>query len=136
MFMRLTSLRYHAVASRFAMAAFAAPLVSSAPVYALPEAEVITRIDSILMLMSVDAEGKPRAFKATVDGRQVNAYLAAVSVAAAEDIAAGRRFSLPKEEISSLRFAPVSLARFNEVLAPLLKSNSSDIGVIHLIRIR
>ena len=130
MFMRLTSLRYHAVASRFAMAAFAAPLVSSAPVYALPEAEVITRIDSILMLMSVDAEGKPRAFKATVDGRQVNAYLAAVSVAAAEDIAAGRRFSLPKEEISSLRFAPVSLARFNEVLAPLLKSNPSDIGVI------
>ena len=127
---RLTSLRNRAVASVFAAAAFAAPLVSWAPVHALPEAEVVARIDSILMLMSVDAEGKPRAFKATVDGRQVNAYLAAVSVAAAEDITAGRRFSLPKEEISSLRFSPVSLAKFNELLAPLLKNKPSDIGVI------
>lgn len=128
--MRLTSFRHRAVASRFAMAAFAAPLVSWAPVHALPEAEVITRIDSILMLMSVDAQGKPRAFKATVDGRQVNAYLAAISVAAAEEITAGRRFSLSKEEVSALRFAPVSLAKYNELLAPLLKSQPSDIGVI------
>lgn len=128
--MRLTSFRHRAVASVFAVAAFAAPLVSWAPVHALPEAEVITRIDSILMLMSVDAQGKPRAFKATVDGRQVNAYFAAISVAAAQDMTTGQRFSLSKEEASSLRFAPVSFAKFNELLGPLLKNQPSDIGVI------
>ncbi len=92
--MHLTSLRNRAVALAFATAALAAPLVSWSPVHALPEAEVITRMDSILMLMSVDAQGKPRALRATVDGKQVNAYFAAISVAAAQDMTTGQRFSL------------------------------------------
>ena len=126
----LTSLRNRAAALVFGSAALAAPLVSWSPVHALPEAEMISRVDSILMLMSVDGQGKPLALKATVDGRQVNAYFAAISVAAAEDMTTGQRFSLSMEEASSLRFAPVSFAKFNELLGTLLKSRPSDIGVI------
>ena len=110
-------------------AALAVPLIPHIA-QALPEAEVTTKIDSILMLMSVDSQGKPRAVQATVDGKQVRAYLAAMSVAAAEEITAGKRFAVPKTEASSLRFAPVSLAKFNQLLAPLLKTNPKDVGVI------
>ena len=119
-----------AVTFLFAATTISTPLVSWTPVHALPEAEVITRMDSILMLMSVDAQGKPRALKATVDGKQLNIYFAAISVAAAGELTTGKRFSLSKEEVSSLRFAPVSLTKFNDLLSPLLKSNPGDIGVI------
>jgi len=128
--MRFTHLLKPLLPAVFAASALTAPLVLSSPARALPEAEVITKIDTILVLMSVDGQGKPRAVKATVDGKQMNAYLAAISVAAAEEIAVGKRFSLSKEDASTLRFTPVSLAKFNQLLEPLLKVSPSDVGVI------
>lgn len=100
------------------------------PASALPEAEVSTKLDTILLLMAVGENGQPRAVKATVDGRNVNAYLAAVSIAAAEEITAGKRYGVDPGTARGLRFAPVSLARFNLLLAPLLKTNPRDLGVI------
>jgi hypothetical protein len=105
------------------------PLLQSAA-RALPEAEVSTKLDSILMLMAVDTQGSPRAIKATVDGKAANAYLAAMSVAAAEEITAGKRYSVSKQVAATLRFAPVSLAKFYQLLKPLLEKNPKDVGVI------
>jgi hypothetical protein len=97
---------------------------------ALPEAEVSAKLDTILMLMAVDDKGQPRPVKATIDGRSVKAYLAALSITAAEEITAGKRYGLNSKDAASLRFAPISLARFNQLLAPLLQKNPNDLGVI------
>ena len=97
---------------------------------ALPEAEVGAKLDTILLLMAVDDNGQPRAVNTTVDGRAVKAYLAAISIAGAEEITAGKLYGLSKPVASGLRFAPVSLARFNQLLAPLLQKNPNDLGVI------
>ena len=101
-----------------------------APASALPEPEVSAKLDTILLLMAVGDNGQPRAVRATVDGRSVDAYLAAISIAAAEAITAGQRFGLDAATAKGLRFAPVSLARFTMVLAPLLKANPKRVGVI------
>lgn len=98
--------------------------------HALPEAEVTTKLDSILMLMTVDGQGKPLAVPATIDGQAANAYLAAMSIAAAEEITAGKRYGVTKQAASSLRFAPVSLAKYYQLLEPLLQKNPKDLGVI------
>ena len=101
-----------------------------APARALPEAEVSAKLDTILLLMAVNDKGQPRPVPAKVDGRTVNAYLAAISIAAAEEITAGKRYGLDASTAKGLRFAPVSLARFNLLLAPLLKAKPKDLGVI------
>lgn len=124
----ITKLPIQAKGAFFAFS-IALPLIPLAA-YALPESEVTIKIDSILMLMSVDGQGKPRAVQANVDGKQVAAYLAAMSVPAAEEITAGKRFAVTKQEASSLRFAPVSLAKFYQLLEPLIKNNPKDVGVI------
>jgi hypothetical protein len=97
---------------------------------AIPESEVSAKLDTILMLMAVDDQGKPRAVQATIDGRSVSAYLAAISIPAAEAINAGQRYGIKPDVAKSLRFTPVSLARFNQILAPLLQQNPKDLGVI------
>jgi len=112
-----------------ASAALGVPLLP-APALALPEAEVATKLDSILMLIVVDAKGSPRAIKAKVDDKPANAYLAAMSIAAAEEITAGKRYGVAKPDAKSLRFAPVSLAKFYQLLGPLLQKNPKDLGVI------
>jgi len=101
-----------------------------APARALPDAEVSAKLDTVLLLMAVNDKGQPRAVPAKVDGRSVNAYFAAISIAAAEAITAGKRYGLEPSTAKGLRFAPVSLARFNLLLAPLLKANPKDLGVI------
>ena len=106
-----------------------APLLQEA-VLALPEAEVNAKLDSILMLMVVDAKGSPRAVQATVDNKAANAYLAAMSIAAAQEITAGKRYGVAQQEAKGLRFAPVSLAKFYQLLGPLLEKNPKDLGVI------
>ena len=97
---------------------------------ALPEAEVTNKLDTILMLMVVDDKGQPRALKLTVDGRVVTGYLGGMSISAADAIAAGKSYGLSSKEAASLRFAPVSLARFNLLLEPLLKAQPQDVAVI------
>ena len=97
---------------------------------ALPEAQVSAKLDTILMLMAVDDKGAPAAVKASIDGKTLDTYIAAISIAAAEEITAGKRYGLDPAVARKLRFAPVSLARFNVVLAPLLKANPKRVGVI------
>jgi len=97
---------------------------------ALPEAEVNAKLDTVLLLMTVNDKGQPKAVKAKVNGKVVNAYLGAISIAAAEEITAGKRYNLEPTTAKGLRFAPVSLARFNMLLAPLLKAKPNDLGVI------
>lgn len=97
---------------------------------ALTEAEVGAKLDTILMLMVVDDKGQPRALKLNVDGRSLNAYLGAMSISAADAITAGKSYGLSPQEAAALRFAPVSLARFNMLLEPLLKAEPQDVGVI------
>ena len=98
--------------------------------HALPEAQVSEKLDTILMLMAVDDKGAPAAVKATIDNKSADAYLAAISIAAAEEITAGKRYGLKPQVAKALRFAPVSLARFNQLLAPLLQANPKRVGVI------
>ncbi|MEY3930736.1 MAG: hypothetical protein RLZZ516_2446 [Cyanobacteriota bacterium] len=74
--------------------------------------------------------GNPRAVSAVVDNKPTNAYLAALSIAAAEEITAGKRYAVSKQDAASLRFAPVSLARYYQLLQPLLQRNPKDLGVI------
>lgn len=97
---------------------------------ALPEAEVTNKLDTILMLMVVDDKGQPRALKLNLDGRVVNGYLGGMSIRAADGIVAGQSYGLSSKEAASLRFAPVSLARFNLLLEPLLKAQPQDVAVI------
>jgi hypothetical protein len=97
---------------------------------ALPAAEVSAKLDTILMLMVVDDKGQPRGLKLNVDNHSVNGYLAALSISAAEMIMAGNRYGLDTATAKGLRFAPVSLARFNLLLEPLLKASPKDVGVI------
>lgn len=97
---------------------------------ALPESEVTNKLDTILMLMSVDGKGQPRAVKATVDGKQVDVYLGAMSISAAEEITAGKRYEVPKTEAKTLQFSPVSLAKFYQLLGALLEKNPKQIGAI------
>lgn len=111
-------------------AALMSALLVPAPVLALPEAEVNAKLDTILLLMAVNDKGQPRAVPSKIDGRSVNAYLAAISIAAAEEITAGKRYGLDPKLAKGLRFAPVSLARFNVLLGPLLKAKPKDLGVI------
>lgn len=111
-------------------AALMSALLVPAPVLALPEAEVSAKLDTILLLMAVNDKGQPRTVAAKIDGRSVNAYLAAISIAAAEEITAGKRYGLDPKVAKGLRFAPVSLARFNMLLGPLLKAKPKDLGVI------
>jgi hypothetical protein len=113
-----------------AMAAATIGTAAAPAAFALPEAEVSAKLDTILMLMAVDAKGAPMAVKATIDGKATDAYLAAISIAAAEEITAGKRYGLDAATAKGLRFAPVSLARFNVVLAPLLQANPTRVGVI------
>ena len=61
---------------------------------ALPEAKVSEKLDTILMLMAVNDKGLPVAVKASIDGKVTDAYLAAISIAAAEEITAGKRYGL------------------------------------------
>lgn len=105
-------------------------LLASVPARALPESEVSAKLDTILLLMSVDDKGQPKAVSATIDGRSVDAYLAAVSIAAAEQISGGKLYGIPPKAASTLRFSPVSLARFNQILSPLLQGKPSQVGVI------
>ena len=100
------------------------------PAEALPESEVSAKLDTILLLMAVDDQGKPRAVQATIDGNSVSAYLAAISIPAAEAINAGQRYGIQPDVAKSLRFTPVSLARFNQILAPLLQQSPKSLGVI------
>lgn len=100
------------------------------PALALPDGAVNAKLDTVLLLMAVDDQGQPRSMPVQVDGRSVNAYLAAMSIAAAEAITAGKRYGLKPEAAKALRFAPVSLARFNQLLAPLLQANPKRVGVI------
>lgn len=109
---------------------FGATAIAAPSSQALSESEVSAKLDSILLLMAVDDQGKPRAVTATIDGRRVSAYLAAISIPAAEAINAGQRYGIKPEVAKSLRFTPVSLARFNQILAPLLQQNPADLGVI------
>jgi len=97
---------------------------------ALPEAQVSEKLDTILMLMAVDNNGAPIAVKATIDNKPADVYLAAISIAGAEEITAGKRYGLKPQVAKALRFAPVSLARFNQILAPLLQANPKRLGVI------
>ena len=97
---------------------------------ALPEADVRAKLDTILLLMVVDEKGQPRPLKLNLDERSVNGYLGTISISAAEEITAGQRYGLSKEDAKSLRFTPVSLARFNQLLEPLLKAKPSEVGVI------
>lgn len=97
---------------------------------ALPEAQVSEKLDTILMLMAVDDKGAPATVKATIDNKGADAYLAAISIAAAEEITAGKRYGLKPAVAKALRFAPVSLARFNQLLSPLLQANPKRVGVI------
>lgn len=97
---------------------------------AMPEAEVNEKLDTILMLMAVDTKGAPAAVKATIDGKAAETYLAAISIAAAEDITAGKGYGVAPAVAKAMRFAPVSLARFNLLLAPLLQANPKRLGVI------
>lgn len=103
---------------------------SLVPALALPDGAVNAKLDTVLLLMAVDDQGQPRSMPVQVDGRSVNAYLAAMSIAAAEAITAGKRYGLKPEAAKALRFAPVSLARFNQLLAPLLQANPKRVGVI------
>lgn len=112
------------------LAAIIALSLQSSTVHALPQAEVINKTDSILMLMAVDSTGQPKSVNAKVDGKSVKTYLAAMSVAAAEEITQGKRYGVAKADASKLRFAPVSLAKFYQLLEPLLKKNPQDMGVI------
>jgi hypothetical protein len=102
------------------------PLASKA----LPEADVSKKLDSILMLMVVDAQGNPNPTLATVNGKSTTTYLAAMSVAAAEELVAGNRYELKKEDASTLRFSPVSLAKFYQLLEPLLQKYPARVGVV------
>ena len=110
----------------------ATALVGAVPAIALalPQAEVSAKLDTILMLMAVDDKGAPAAVKASIDGKALDTYLGAFSIAAAEEITAGNRYSLDPAVAKKLRFAPVSLARFNVLLATLLKANPKRVGVI------
>jgi hypothetical protein len=112
------------------LAGLAAATLAPPIAHALPEAQVSEKLDTILMLMAVDDKGAPAAVKATIDNKPADAYLAAISIAAAEEITAGKRYGLKPQEAKALRFAPVSLARFNQLLAPLLQANPQRLGVI------
>ena len=125
----MPSPRFQRAALLLAMAALA-PTLMPWSARALPDTEVEAKLDSVLMLMSVDQNGQPRAVTATINGQSVQAYLAAMSIAAAEEIQAGKRFAVAKEELPSLRFAPVSLSRFNQLLAPLLQKQPREVGAI------
>lgn len=125
----MPSPRFQRAALLLAMAALA-PALMPWSARALTDNEVEAKLDSVLMLMSVDQKGQPRAVTATINGQSVQAYLAAMSIAAAEEIQAGKRFAVAKEELPSLRFAPVSLSRFNQLLAPLLQKQPKEVGAI------
>lgn len=125
----MPSPRFQRAALLLAMAALA-PTLMPWSARALPDTEVEAKLDTVLMLMSVDQNGQPRAVNATINGQSVQAYLAAMSIAAAEEIQAGKRFAVAKEELPSLRFAPVSLSRFNQLLAPLLQKQPKEVGAI------
>jgi len=112
------------------LAGLAAATLAPPIVHALPEAQVSEKLDTILMLMAVDDKGAPAAVKATIDNKLADAYLAAISIAAAQEITAGKRYGLKPQVAKALRFAPVSLARFNQLLAPLLQANPKRLGVI------
>jgi len=112
------------------VAALASATLAPAVARALPEAQVSEKLDTILMLMAVDDKGAPTVVKATIDNKAADAYLAAISIAAAEEITAGKRYGLKPAAAKALRFAPVSLARFNQLLAPLLQANPKRVGVI------
>ncbi|MEY2644826.1 MAG: hypothetical protein RLZZ124_998 [Cyanobacteriota bacterium] len=117
------------VSGLLAMAALTA-LLPPAPARALPEAEVMAKLDSVLLLMAIDGQGQPKAMTANIDGKPVKAYLAAISIAAAEEIKAGKRFGLAEKERAELRFTPVSLARFNRLVMPLLQQKQADVGAV------
>ena len=125
----MPSPRLQRAALLLAMATLA-PLLMPWSARALSDTEINAKLDTVLMLMSVDEKGEPRAVTATINGKSVQAYLAAMSMAAAEEIQAGKRFAVPREVLPSLRFAPVSLARFNQLLGPLLQKQPTDVGAI------
>jgi len=123
---RLHSALRPSAAAALVLLGVSAPMAA----FALPEAQVSEKLDTILMLMAVDDKGQPAVVKATIDGKSAETYLAAMSIAAAEDITAGKRYGLKPQLAKTLRFAPVSLARFNQILTPLLQANPKRLGVI------
>ena len=114
----------------FVLSALTLQVLWSQASLALPAAQVSEKLDTILMLMAVDAKGAPAVVKATINNKPADAYLAAISIAAAEEITAGKRYGLQPQQAKALRFAPMSLARFNQLLAPLLQAHPKRLGVI------
>ncbi len=107
-----------------------ASLMCLAPAKAIPQAEVVKKLDTILLLMAVDEKGQPQLSAITLEGKPITAYLGAMSIDAAQGITTGKTYSVAQKDAAKLRFAPVSLARFNLLLEPLLKARPDAVGVI------
>lgn len=79
----MSSIR-HCLAQSLLVAASVATTFGPQHVLALPETQVSEKLDTIFMLMAVVDKGVPAAGKATIDNKQIDAYLAAISIADAE----------------------------------------------------
>lgn len=100
------------------------------PALALPQDQLTTKLDTILLLMAVNENGEPKAVPAMIDGRNVETYFSAISVAGAEAINDGKVFGIAPNLAKTFRFTPVSLAKFNQILEPELKKNPTRVAVI------
>lgn len=68
----MPSPRFQRAALLLAMAGLA-PTLMPWSARALPDTEVEAKLDTVLMLMSVDQNGQPRAVNATINGQSVQA---------------------------------------------------------------
>jgi len=87
-------------------------------------------LDSILLLMAVNDKGEPALASAKVDGKQSQVYFSSISVSGAEAINEGKAFPLKPADVKTFKFTPVSLAKFNQIMEPILKANPDRIAVI------
>lgn len=92
--------------------------------------DLAEKLDGILMLMVVDQQGQPRSTEAVVDNKKSQVFFSTISLSGAELLQTGKSFGLSPDVAKALRFAPISLARFNMIMAPILKEYPGKIAVI------
>ena len=107
--------------------------VSTAPVFALPPDQVSSKLDTIIVFAPVKGEGSGeiQSLNYNLDGQSRSVFFAAFSPSAVQQVIKERITPQNPELAKTLKFAPFSLAKFDETVQPSLQLDK-DSRVIYV----
>lgn len=107
--------------------------VVAAPALALPPDKIASKLDSIIVFAPVTAQspGQPKPLVFELDGASRSVYFAAFSPAAVQQVIKDRVAPQNPQLAKEVKFAPFSLAKFDEIVQPTLQRDT-NVRVIYV----